>query len=143
VPSNLDIAAATIAAKVQEVTGIENTETRPRFFTGRKFPAIFVAYQGFKQTPMTYRSHKVVYRYLLTLYLKLDGKGIDTKWDTLLDLTNAITDTFRNSFTLDNDLILKAEIKGGKVIIDVPKNPDAKPYWLGHRFELDVTFEES
>lgn len=139
---NLEIAAQAIAAKAQEVTGIETIETKPKFSTGRKLPAIFVTYLGFKQEPMTYRSSEMRYQFLLTLYLKLDGRNMEQQWNVLLDLSNEIVDTFRNSFTLDG-AVMKAEIKAGKVVIDIPKNPDGRPFWLGHRFTLEITFEES
>lgn len=139
---NIQLAADAIAAKVQEVSGIKTVETRPKFSTSRKLPAIFVTYVGFKQTPLTYRSHAMVYKFLLTLYFKVEGRNLEDQWDRILDLSNEIVDTFRNSITLDG-VAMMAEITDGKPVIDIPRNPDAKPNWLGHRYDLEITFEES
>jgi len=140
--SNLQAAAEEIGLIASAITGIENVETKPKFSAGRNLPALFVTYDGFKQGPMTFRSWQMIYTFQLTLYLSIDGRNMEPQWDSLLDLSNKIADTFRSSFTLD-DVAWKAIIVGGRAIIDIPRTPGGKSAWIGHRFQLEVTFEES
>jgi DNA-binding XRE family transcriptional regulator len=140
---NLQEAAEAIGALASTITGIENVETRPKLTAGRNLPAIFVTYDSFKQAPMTFGpTWEMVYTFQLTLYLALDGRNMETQWDSLLDLSNKIADTFRSSFTLEGTA-WSAVILGGRAIIDTPRSPQAKSSWIGHRFQLEVTFEES
>jgi len=139
----LQIVAEAIGSLAQEITGIKNVETKPKFTAGRSLPALFVTYEGFRQLPLTFGpSWKMIYSFNLTLYLPLDGRNIETQWDSLLDLSNEIADTFRRSFTLES-VAFKSEVLSGKPIIHIPKVPDGKPKWVGHRFNLEVTMEES
>jgi hypothetical protein len=140
---NLQLAADAIGAKAAEVSGIDTIETKPKMSTTRKLPAIFVTYLSFHEKALTFGpSSLMTYDFQLTLYLKLDGRNLEKQYTAVLDLVNKIVDTFRNSFTLDG-VVMKAEIKTGRMVIDIPKNPDAQPLWIGHRFALEVSFEES
>jgi len=140
---NLQIIAEAIGEVAQTITGISNVETKPKFTAGRTLPALFVTYEGFRQKPMTFGpSWKMTYSYNLTLYLAIDGANMETQWDSLLELSNALADTFRNSFTLEGT-VFKAAILNGKTIIQIPKNPTSRPKWIGHRFVLEVSMEES
>jgi hypothetical protein len=139
---NLQDIADAIGNLASTITGIENIETRPKFTAGRSLPAIFVTYDGFKQGPMTFKSWEMLYTFQLTLYLSIDGRNIESQWDSLLDLSNKIADTFRRSFTLEGEAF-KAVIVSGRAIIDIPRTPGKKSSWIGHRFQLEVTMEES
>jgi len=140
--SNLQNVAEAIGALASTVTGIDHVETRPKLTAGRSLPAIFVTYDGFKQGPMTFKSWEMLYTFQLTLYLAIDGRNIEAQWDSLLDLSNKIADTFRSSFTLEG-AAFKAVIVSGRAIIDLPRTPNQKSTWMGHRFQLEVTMEES
>jgi hypothetical protein len=142
VSGNLQDIADAIGELARDISGIENVETRPKFTAGRSLPAIFVSYDSFKQGPMTFRSWSMIYTFHLTLYFALDGHNIEPQWDSLLEISNKIADTFRNSFTLEGTAF-KAVIVGGRAIIDIPRVPGKKSSWIGHRFQLDVTMEES
>ena len=139
---NLQDIAEAIGDLAGTITGIENIETRPKFTAGRNLPAIFVTYDGFKQGPMTFRSWEMLYTFQLTLYLAIDGRTMEPQWDSLLDLSNKIADTFRSSYTLEG-AAFKAVIVSGRAIIDIPRTPGQKSSWIGHRFQLEVTMEES
>jgi hypothetical protein len=139
---NLQDVAEAIGELASTITGIENIETRPKFTAGRSLPAIFVSYDGFKQGPMTFKSWQMIYTFQLTLYLALDGHNMEPQWDSLLDLSNKIADTFRSSFTLEG-AAFKAVIVSGRAIIDIPRTQGKKSAWIGHRFQLEVTMEES
>lgn len=140
---NLQLIADAIGDLVQSVTGISNVETKPVFTVGRSLPAVFVTYEGFRQKPMTFGpTWKMIYSYTLTLYLPLDGHNMEPQWDSLLELSNEIADTFRNSFTLDN-VVFSAKITDGKAVIQIPRTPNSKPKWIGHRFMLEIEMEES
>lgn len=141
--SNLQLAADAIGEKASQVSGIRTVETKPKMTTTRKLPAIFVTYTGFHEKPLTFGPTSLMkYDYQLTLYLRLDGRNLESQYAAVLDLVNKVADTFRNSFTLDG-VVLKAEIKSGRMVIDIPKTPDGEPLWIGHRFALEVSFEES
>lgn len=140
---NLQIISEAIGELASQVSGIANVETKPKIVAGRVLPSIFVVYEGFRQKPMTFGpSWRMIYNYNLTLYLALDGANLETQWDSLLELSNAIADTFRRSYDLGG-IAFKAEIVHGKAIIHIPRNPATKPKWIGHRFSMDVTMEES
>jgi len=140
---NLQLIADAVGEIAQTITGIANVVTKPVVTVGRTLPAIFVVYEGFRQKPMTFGpTWKMTYTYTMTLYFAIDGANMETQWDSLLELSNEIADTFRNSFTLDG-AVYKAEITHGKAIIQIPKIPTSRPKWIGHRFMLDVEMEES
>ncbi len=133
--------SAAIGDIASEITDIKTIHTKPVFDLSRKLPAITVLYDGFEQGAFGFVSDEMSRRFVLTIYFSLEGRDLVSLWDRVCNLSDEVTTTFRQHYTL-NDTVLKSSIVSGRPIIDVPTTVQAKPKWIGHTFRLNASAEE-
>ena len=129
-----------IKESVNEVLLLKASYTYPMREIPKPYPALLVLYDGLSrdqtEDDMDYFVHDITYN--LTLYLDNDGRKMEERWDSLLDLVWALVLKFANDRALGGNC-RQSLLTTGEPVIHLS---EAKiPVGLGHTFVLVARVE--
>ena len=133
---------AEIVKIANTVVELKKVYDYPVFTLGREMPALEIRYDGFTQKPSADSHTDVYYSWELTLFLSLEGRSVQDRWDDLKSVTEELLQAFRQDYSLGGTVWLSM-IEGGSPIIEAPSDPRNKPKYVGHTFRLVTRKEQS